>query len=231
MKNLKLSFAVIAAVSVTSAFATGDPNIKKFRTEGDAACFVDCRSEVFTAVGRIGDRAAQCNTPGSTWELGLGLHVGTPLVKRDYSWNKCAPSNFSVKYTASTKKVTFQVGGEVLNYTIQSDKKIDGLIIKGWAGNCASVKLDTLSLNNVNKAFTVQAANGGRDFLAIRGLDSSKNWEFAGKATICWSGNQTPDSTGFSVKGCEAVPEPTSMAALGLGVAGLIKRRRAAKKA
>lgn len=224
MKTLKnfLLFAVAMAALTTGAAAQ---NARKTDTLDAAKTFVNYRSTVFTATGRIGD-AASCNLSRPAWELSLAAGRDMPIVRRNYNWNKGQNTNWSLHYTAATKQVTFKVAGEVLTYQLNTDKQINGLILKAWAPQCATVRLDNLVLSHQALGLKVKAQNCDQDFLAVRGLAPNQDFKLTGTANFAWQGEPKLNQMGFEIHGTEAVPEPATMTALGLGLAAMIRKRR-----
>lgn len=98
-----------------------------------------------------------------------------------------------------------------------------------------SLNLDNIQFNSGSGWQNIDAAEGtfsgnifSEQYFSLNG--TLTDWTLRGTANFP-TGITTGDSMRFFVAGVQAVPEPGTMAALGLGAAAMLRRRKAARRA
>lgn len=200
-------------------------------------------STLFTAVGtaNTGNNKARLEPRGFAriegGNPGNGWFYGTTPRSWELSWNNTTKS-VSFKLFSSSDWTGPEATNGLMNATPTLDpgNTLVGLSI-GYRLSAAnqSLNLDNIQFNSGSGWQNIDAAEGtfsgnvfSEQYFALNG--TLTDWTLRGTANFP-TGTTTGDSMRFFVAGVQAVPEPGTMAALGLGAAAMLRRRKAARRA
>lgn len=196
----------------------------------DAAFNAALTGEFAVAQGRVGNNALN-----GTYELSLSANTNSVsgTEQAQGTWTNGLATPFSLEFDAGTDLLTFKQLGTTLTFTMTDS--INGIGIRARAGQAVNVTRETLLSDlklNGNALPDVLADDTTiAKTLLVTGWNTGSNWSLTGKTTFSWSGDApTNSNSAYQIKMVEAVPEPFTLSLLGLGLAGAIARRRAARK-
>lgn len=193
------------------------------------------------ALVRIGDQ-----TGAGTWEYGLFTEesTSTPVAQGQFAWGKGQPINFTLDFKKDSG-MTFTLGSGPGNLSYAFPKYQGGLDDLFFATKIASGTTYDASMNGL--AITIdgvttpligdlQSSQSGNqlDTAYLTGINF-KDFTLTGSILFDWTGAPTPNGLqaiiGFGPPNC-VVPEPATLALLGLGLGGVVSlRRRFSRKA
>lgn len=182
-------------------------------------------SETFVTSARIGG--------ASTYELGVldpqnGL---APDQQDEFDWISGDTVSFSLEYDGS--EIKYSVGNQLLSTTAFSGP-VTELFFRTRAADNSAVSLSNLMLTDGTGLLTLgnlsSAGSGGSDVDYLQVDDVTGAFKITGDSVMSWSGAAPQQSELiFQIKagtGAQAVPEPTSMAAIALFSTAALKLRR-----
>lgn len=189
-------------------------------------------SLAFVAEGRIGNNASN-----GTHELNFhGINENNETQTSDeenFTWTNGLVTAFKLTYNAATRRVSYLVGGLLLEATA-NDNAVSDIFIRTRATVAgSSIKIANLLLNGSAIPNTLLVNGGsswaqGMEYLRISGITG--NFELSGTSTMTW-GDTTPRNSNlaYQVK-VGSVPEPTTMLGMALGASGLAAMRKRRRK-
>lgn len=193
-------------------------------------------NKTFAAEARIGDSGAV-----ATFEQGIQQPVSGYFATANYNWTSGQTLPFSVVFNATTRKIDYTIGSQLITTTL-APSEVNGvrdLFFRLRAlrndQTASTVTLANLKINGASitgpwSTSTPSADNylvKGTDITAATGTTLAQGFTLTGDQTLTWAGVRPSNSNlAYQIKVAEAVPEPASVAALGLGLAGILRRRR-----
>lgn len=193
---------------------------------------------------RVGDRSVG----GATYELDVQDHSrptfsnATDLVTAQKAWANNTFQNFTLSYAAATKTLTFNVNGVSVSQAQTNDEVFTDMWIRTFAQgsrnlttSLANLKLTTnfgTGTETRDLAIAAHAAPyAGNDGSALHittgSISNTKDWALAGDLAFGWltAADASQSRAAVQFKVGTPVPEPASMAVLGVGLAAFRRRR------
>jgi hypothetical protein len=155
----------------------------------------DCEEEMekdFFVTGRQDDT----NWDRAIWEG----YQATPEVTGEHTWISGEGVDFSVSYDPLTGKVTYELGGQTLEYTYETGKAFEYIVpfAKGDA-NGNHVELTDMQLNGI----PVNDVDSGETYMgnqiALSDADQVNGFTLTGVATLTWNGAHPQEVPAFHV--------------------------------
>jgi len=193
-------------------------------------------NKTFGSESRIGDVSG-----GATFEQGIQRPTSGYFATADYGWTSGQVLPFSMIYNAISRQIDYQVGAQNITTVLApSDiKGVTDLFFRLRAvlndETAATVTLANLRLNgaNIDGPWTNSTSTPdvylvkGSDVTALTGSSLANGFTLTGDQTLSWMGTRPTNSNlAYQIKVAEAVPEPATIATLGLGLAAILRRRR-----
>lgn len=243
--NRTIATVSLLALGVVAANATLVPTsiVKNFDAPVEAT---QIKSLATLGEARLGNRGIS-----GDYELDVQDFTKAPtgLTTAQRSWVDAQSYNFNLSYTASNRLISLTVGGVTVSNTLANSKNFETMWVRvrGDIGNGINTSVSGLKLkqdfgsgvetrdlfiNNLSSPQFGFTANA----LKFSGLDETRDFSLLGSVAFDWTNASVATGSRGAVQfkigeafSPEPVPEPATMAVLGLGALGLIRRR--AKKA
>jgi hypothetical protein len=180
-------------------------------------------AETFVTSARIGG--------ASTYELGVLRPNQSVVAQKEYQWQSGQAVDFSLEYDGAMMK--YKVGGQEISSGEFQGKASDLFLRTRSAANSTSLFSD-LQLNDDTGALAINnlTSSGTNDVDYLRLGQLKGAFKLTGKTTLSWTGARPTNSSliaQIKVGTSKSVPEPASVAALGLvgALAAAIRKRKA----
>lgn len=184
----------------------------------DAALQGVLSASTFMAGGRLGDLSA-----GGPAELRLGRDVAAPSASDQFIWPPCEPVPFSVVFDRGLQRVTYTLGGRVLQHAT-TFQDIDSIFIRGVALQDSSrIVFSGMTLDGIPVPNHYVRGPQGLRYLQLWGYSVQDGFTLAGLVKLCW-GSRPPaaDELDFRIMATKMAIVPAAEASWG-GVKALYR--------
>ncbi len=235
MLNKKIStmaaLTVAFGMALGAAFSAHAANVTEFNADTDASAndFSVAGFTIldFVAEGRIGGPP--------TFEIDVGKNTSSPadFDSGEHAWPNGVAESFTLNWDGTT--ATWTVGGDSVSYSAFGPLAgFNSLLIRTATPSAdtsvsfTDLMLDGMALGSFSSVYNTDATDSNRlvEWLAVTDAGNLANgFTLSGNVALGWGATRPTNSNlAFQIKGTNTtstVPEPTTVALLGLGLLGL----------